>query len=44
MFSPAPEVGLYSRPSACCWTAEEAFITVLASPKPSEAPNPVMVW
>ena len=28
MVSPAPEVGLYSRPSACCWTADGAFITV----------------
>ena len=44
MVSPAPLVGLYSRPSACCWTEDEAFITVLASPKASEAPKPVMVW
>ena len=41
---PAPDAGLYSRPSACCWTDEEAFITVCASPNASEAPNPVIVW
>src|SRR5258708_24596297 len=41
---PAPDVGLYSRPSACCWTDEEAFMTVCASPNASEAPNPVIVW
>jgi hypothetical protein len=44
MVRPAPEVGLYRSLSAYCWTEEEAFITVAASPKPSEAPNPAMVW
>ena len=41
---PAPDVGLYRSFSACCWTDEEAFITVCASPNASEAPNPVIVW
>ena len=41
---PAPDAGLYRSFSACCWTDEEAFITVCASPNASEAPNPVIVW
>ena len=44
MVRPAPLTGLYSRLSACCCTEADAFITVWASPKPSDAPNPVMVW
>ena len=44
MVRPAPLVGLYSRLRACCWTEGDAFITVAASPKPSDAPNPAIVW
>ena len=42
--SPAPEVGLNRSLSAWVWVAEAAFSMVLACPKPSDAPNPVMVW
>src|SRR5579863_1631683 len=41
---PAPDVGLYRSFSTCCCTGDEAFITVDAWPKASEAPNPVIVW
>src|SRR5437763_16920668 len=41
---PAPVVGPYRSFSAACWTDDEAFITVCASPKASDAPKPVTVW
>src|ERR1700735_1912009 len=30
--------------STCCWTDDDASMTVDAWPNPSEAPKPVMVW
>ena len=44
MVSPAPPDVPYSRFSAWCWTADDALITVAASPNASEAPKPVIVW
>ena len=41
---PAPEVGLYSRFSACCCGPTTAFMTVEACPNASDAPNPAIVW
>ena len=44
MVRPAPVVGLYRSLSTCCWTDDEASMTVAAWPNASEAPNPLMVW
>ncbi len=44
MVRPAPPDVPYRYLSTCCWTDDDASMTVDAWPNPSEAPKPAMVW
>ena len=44
MVRPAPPDVLYRYLSTCCWTDDDASMTVDAWPNPSETPKPAIVW